>query len=56
MSIMIRTSLDEPETGQAFVPHRPQRPDKAEGGKPFRVVSEYSPSGDQPQAIAELVS
>jgi superfamily II DNA or RNA helicase len=38
-----------------FVPHRPQRPDKAEGGRPFEIVSEYQPAGDQPQAIAELV-
>ena len=55
MSIAIRTSLEEPETGQAFVPHRPQRPEKAEAGRPFRVVSEYQPSGDQPRAIGELV-
>jgi excinuclease ABC subunit B len=55
MAITIRTSLAEPDTGQAFVPHRPARPDKAEGGKPFRIVSDYQPAGDQPQAIAELV-
>ena len=54
MPIAIRTSLDEPETA-AFVPHRPARPDKAEGGRAFRIVSDYQPSGDQPQAIAELV-
>ena len=55
MGIAIRTGLDEPETGREFVPHRPQRPEKAEGGKAFRIVSDYQPSGDQPQAIAELV-
>jgi excinuclease ABC subunit B len=55
MAIAIRTGLEEPETGQDFVPHRPQRPEKAEGGKRLRIVSDYSPSGDQPQAIAELV-
>jgi excinuclease ABC subunit B len=55
MAITIRTSLDEPETGQAFIPHRPARPDKAEGGKKFRLVSDYQPAGDQPAAIAELV-
>src|SRR4051812_17776311 len=55
MPIAIRTGLDEPETGQAFVPHRPQRPAKAEGGRKFRIVSDYAPSGDQPAAIAELV-
>ncbi len=56
MAITIRTSLDDIETGQVFVPHRPERPVKTEGGKPFRVVSDYEPSGDQPTAIAELVA
>jgi excinuclease ABC subunit B len=56
MAIQIRTSLDEPETGQSFVPHRPARPPKAEGGKPFKLVSDYEPAGDQPTAIAELVA
>ncbi|MDF2385529.1 excinuclease ABC subunit UvrB [Nostoc ellipsosporum NOK] len=55
MAIQIRTSLAEPETGQSFVPHRPQRPEKSEGGRPFRLVSEYQPSGDQRFAIPELV-
>jgi excinuclease ABC subunit B len=54
MAIMIRTGLEEPETGQSFVPHRPQRPEKAEGGRSFTLVSEYSPAGDQPAAIREL--
>ncbi|PTQ12792.1 excinuclease ABC subunit B [Sphingomonas oleivorans] len=55
MAIQIRTTLDEPETGQSFIPHRPERPEKSEGGKPFKLVSDYQPSGDQPTAIAELV-
>ncbi|MBC7986662.1 MAG: excinuclease ABC subunit UvrB [Sphingomonadaceae bacterium] len=55
MAIAIRTGLDEPDTGQAFIPHRPERPDKAEGGRRFTLVSDYEPSGDQPAAIAELV-
>jgi excinuclease ABC subunit B len=38
-----------------WLPHRPPRPDKSEGGRRFRVVSEFEPKGDQPQAIAELV-
>jgi excinuclease ABC subunit B len=38
-----------------FVPHRPPRPEKSEGGKRFVLVSEYEPAGDQPTAIAELV-
>src|SRR3954471_5678973 len=54
MAIQIRTSLAEPET-EGFVPHRPARPDKAEGGKRFELVSEYEPAGDQPTAIRDLV-
>jgi len=54
MAIQIRTSLDEPETGETFVPHRPERPEKSQGGKKFRLVSDYEPAGDQPTAIAEL--
>ncbi len=40
----------------SFVPHRPQRPEKTEGGRRFKLVSDYEPAGDQPQAIAELVA
>jgi len=54
MPIEIRTSLAEPEAQPMFMPHRPARPDKSEGGKPFKLVSEYAPSGDQPSAIREL--
>src|SRR3954462_7368517 len=54
MAITIRTSLEEPETGEAFVPHKPARPEKAEGGKRFQLVAEYEPAGDQPTAIREL--
>jgi excinuclease ABC subunit B len=38
-----------------FIPHRPERPEKSEGGVAFKLVSEYAPKGDQPTAIAELV-
>src|ERR1700733_14881612 len=38
-----------------FVPHRPIRPEKSEGGIRFKLVSEYEPAGDQPTAIKELV-
>jgi len=38
-----------------FMPHRPERPEKSEGGVPFKLVSDYTPKGDQPQAIRELV-
>ena len=40
----------------AFVPHRPQRPEKSEGGRRFKLVSDYEPAGDQPTAIEELVA
>ncbi|MEO7602473.1 MAG: excinuclease ABC subunit UvrB [Sphingomicrobium sp.] len=56
MAIQIRTSLAEPDTGDGFVPHKPARPDKAEGGKPFVLRSDYEPAGDQPTAIKELVA
>jgi excinuclease ABC subunit B len=39
-----------------FVPHRPVRPEKSEGGRKFKLVSEYQPAGDQPTAIADLVA
>src|SRR5688572_11237940 len=55
MPIAIRTGLEEPDTDKAFVPHRPERPEKAEGGKRFRLVCDYEAAGDQPTAIAELV-
>jgi excinuclease ABC subunit B len=55
MAIQIRTSLAEPETGETYVPHRPARPEKAEGGKRFKLVADYEPAGDQPTAIRELV-
>ncbi|WP_269717060.1 excinuclease ABC subunit UvrB [Caulobacter sp. NIBR2454] len=38
-----------------WTPHRPSRPEKSEGGRRFRLHSSYSPAGDQPTAIAELV-
>ena len=37
-------------------PHRPERPAKSEGGRRFKVVSEYDPKGDQPEAIRQLVA
>ncbi|MEE9434518.1 MAG: excinuclease ABC subunit UvrB [Sphingorhabdus sp.] len=54
--LVIRRGLDEPETEKEFTPHRPVRPEKVEGGRPFKLVSEYEPAGDQPTAIQELAS
>jgi len=56
MAIQIRTSLAEPESGETFVPHKPARPEKAEGGRRFVIRSDYEPAGDQPTAIKELTS
>ncbi|QUS54966.1 excinuclease ABC subunit UvrB [Pseudovibrio brasiliensis] len=43
------------ETGEdAWVPHRPERPQKSEGGVAFSLESEFEPKGDQPTAIADL--
>ena len=41
---------------KTWVPHRPPRPEKSEGGVPFRIVSDFEPKGDQPRAIEELVA
>ena len=53
--LVIRRGLAEPDTSGDFVPHKAQRPEKAEASKPLRVVSEYQPAGDQPGAITELI-
>ncbi|MDR7104087.1 excinuclease ABC subunit UvrB [Croceicoccus sp. BE223] len=53
--LVIRRGLEEPDTSGKFVPHKPQRPDKSMPGRRFEIVSDYSPAGDQPTAIAELV-
>ncbi|MBC2665657.1 excinuclease ABC subunit UvrB [Novosphingobium flavum] len=54
--LVIRRGLEEPDTSGNFIPHKPQRPEKSDGGRAFRIVSEYHPAGDQPTAIADLVS
>jgi len=54
--LVIRRGLEEPDTSEKFVPHKPLRPDKSMGGRRFELVSEYQPSGDQPRAIGELVA
>ncbi len=55
-AIAIRTGLAEPARDEIFIPHRPDRPVKSEGGKRFRLETDYQPAGDQPTAIAELVA
>jgi len=52
---IILNGRKEVEGSAPWVPHRPARPQKTEGGKAFRLNTEYEPRGDQPTAIAELV-
>jgi excinuclease ABC subunit B len=47
---------DENTLPLLWKPHRPSRPQKSEGGQAFKLVSDYQPAGDQPAAIAELVT
>ncbi|MCH8238596.1 MAG: DEAD/DEAH box helicase family protein, partial [Proteobacteria bacterium] len=49
-------SFDNPGALPVYVPHRPERPEKSEGGIAFRIVAEFEPKGDQPAAIRELVA
>lgn len=51
--------IPEPGLNEAaleeFIPHRPIRPAKTEGGRQFSFQSDFKPAGDQPKAIEELV-
>jgi excinuclease ABC subunit B len=45
-----------PEFGQRpWMPHRPPRPEKTEGGRRLVIKAEFEPTGDQPRAIADIV-
>ena len=48
------TPEEAPGKPEGWQPHRPDRT-AATRQKPFRMVSPFQPSGDQPAAIAELV-
>jgi excinuclease ABC subunit B len=52
---LILNGRPEFKDDKIWVPHRPPRPDKSEGGVRFVIKSEYEPKGDQPTAIKELV-
>ncbi|MDH4411658.1 MAG: excinuclease ABC subunit UvrB [Rhizobium sp.] len=43
------------KNGELWMPHRPARPQKSEGGVPIRMASDFEPAGDQPTAIRDLV-
>jgi len=53
---MIQKGRDIFRDGQPWVPHRPERPPKSEGGITFNLSSAYEPKGDQPTAIADLLA
>jgi excinuclease ABC subunit B len=38
-----------------WMPHRPPRPEKTEGGRRFVIKADFEPTGDQPRAIADIV-
>ena len=50
-----RAEFREGEASKIWMPHRPPRPEKSEGGRTFVIKSEFDPKGDQPRAIEELV-
>ena len=47
-------NIDPQPNLSMWQPHRPERPEKSEGGQTFRLVSDFEPKGDQPRAIEEL--
>jgi excinuclease ABC subunit B len=55
LEALLREGREEFRDERIWTPHRPPRPDKSEGGKPFVIKSEFDPKGDQPHAIADLV-
>ena len=52
---IIMNGRKEVEGNDAWKPHRPAPRQKSEGGIPFTLATSYTPAGDQPTAIAELV-
>ena len=56
LSALIESGNPLHKNGELWVPHRPARPEKSEGGVPIKMVSDFQPAGDQPQAIKDLVA
>ena len=56
LSALIESGNPLHKNGELWVPHRPARPEKSEGGVAIKMVSDFEPAGDQPQAIKDLVS
>jgi excinuclease ABC subunit B len=55
LQALLETGSPFIEPGKPWTPHRPERPEKSEGGVRFQMKSDFSPSGDQPTAIGDLV-
>ena len=55
LSALIESGNPLFKDGKIWTPHRPARPEKSEGGIPFKMVTDYQPAGDQPTAIRDLV-
>lgn len=56
LSKLIESGNPLHKNGELWVPHRPARPEKSEGGVSIKMVSDFEPAGDQPQAIRDLVA
>lgn len=52
---MPNTNTSDTNPLTSFVPNRPARPEKSEGGIPLVMETDFQPSGDQPAAIKALV-
>jgi excinuclease ABC subunit B len=55
LSRLIESGNPLHKNGQLWTPHRPDKPEKSEGGIAIKMVSDFEPAGDQPTAIADLV-
>ncbi|WID94650.1 excinuclease ABC subunit UvrB [Bosea vestrisii] len=55
LQALLETGSPFIEPGKPWTPHRPDRPEKSEGGVRFQMKSDFEPAGDQPTAIADLV-
>jgi excinuclease ABC subunit B len=55
LSRLIESGNPLHKNGQIWTPHRPERPEKSEGGIRIVMQSEFEPAGDQPTAIRDLV-
>ncbi len=56
LSALIESGNPLHKNGELWVPHRPARPDKSEGGIAIQMESDFEPAGDQPTAIRDLVA